>query len=239
MDGSPFLVPPLSPMGHLLMLLKSALVGASWVCAYYALRHLPITVVTPIRATAPAWVLLGALLLFGERLSVMQWLGLGVTLGSYWCFSLAGRHEGIIFGRNRWIWLIVLGTLLGAVSALYDKLLLQHYPPAAVQPWFSVYLVLVLLPVTLIAGRGRLLGELRWRWTIPLIGISLILSDWLYFHALHREDSLVALVEVLRRSSVVISFGLGAVIFRDINLKRKIVALVGILTGVVLIVLAG
>ena len=48
-----------------------------------------------------------------------------MLLGSYYLFSIIGRSEGVLFERNRWVWMLLAGTLVGAVSGLYDKHLLQ------------------------------------------------------------------------------------------------------------------
>ncbi len=232
-------VHPVSAGEHLLIFLKSILVATSWVLSYFALRNLPITIVTPIRASSPLWTLVGAMIIFGERFTPLQWLGILITIASYYLFSLAGRREGISFQKNKWVLFIFIATIAGAGSGLYDKFLISNIERMAVQAWFSIYLIPVLLPVTIIIWyRNRKKNiPFFWRPAIPLIGITLMLSDYSYFYALSFEDSLIAILAVLRRSSVLISFTAGAFLFREINLTRKSVVLAGILIGVFLIIL--
>jgi transporter family protein len=130
-----FVITPLTFVQHLQLLLKSAIVAASWSCTYFALKHLPVTLVSPIRATGPVWTLLGALILLAERPSWMESVGVVITLASFFGLSAAGAREGIHFATNRWIWFLIGGTLLNAVSALYDKVLLgqQGFSAATVQ----------------------------------------------------------------------------------------------------------
>ena len=52
-----------STRAWILILLKSLLVSASWICVYYAMRELPISLASPIRASAPLWTFLGSILL--------------------------------------------------------------------------------------------------------------------------------------------------------------------------------
>ncbi len=61
---------PLTLVQHLQLVLKSAIVAASWVFTYFALKHLPLSLGSPIRATSPIWTLFGAILILGERPSV-------------------------------------------------------------------------------------------------------------------------------------------------------------------------
>lgn len=237
-ESSLVFVPVISLKTHFLIFLKSVLVGSSWFFAYVALKHLPITIVTPIRATGPLWTLLGALIIYKEQYTHWQWLGIVTVLVFFYLFSLAGLKEGISFRRNKWVYAIIVATILGACSGLYDKYLLANFRPMAVQPWFSIYLVPVFLPFLLLNWypRRKTDSKFEWRYSIPLIGILLTIADFAYFYALSDEESLIAIVSVLRRTSVVIAFVGGAVIFKEVNLKRKALALLGILVGVFMIV---
>ena len=58
---------------HGLVVLKSVIVLTSWIFGYFGMKHLPITIVGPINATRPVMVLVGAMLVFGERLNACQW----------------------------------------------------------------------------------------------------------------------------------------------------------------------
>ena len=108
-----------------------------------------------------------------------------------------------------------------------------------IQAWYSIYMIPVLTPLMLIAWypRRKQLKQFIWSPYIHLIGLILLVSDFLYFYALTFDDSLIAVLSILRRSSVVISFAAGALFFGEINLKRKGLAMLGILIGITLIVL--
>ena len=224
---------------HRLAFYKSVLVGVSWFLAYNALSRLPLTIMVPIRSTGPMWTLIGALILYGERFSPAQWAGIITVLGFFYYFTLAGRKEGIHFFQNKWIFAAIGATLVGSVSSLYDKYLFSNYDRLFIQAWYSIYMIPVLLPFVLVAWypRRRSDAVFSWNFYIHLIGIFLVISDFLYFYALSLEGSSIALLSILRRSSVIISFISGAVFFGERNLKHKGLALIGILLGVVLIIL--
>lgn len=238
LEGIPLLVPPADVMAHGRFLLKAVLVATSWVLVYFAMKHLPISIASPIRASAPLWTLLGAVAFMGERPTGMQFAGMGLTLASYLSFSFVGRQEGIRFERNRWIGFVVGGTVMGAVCALYDKYLLHLYPASLVQPWFAVYLVVVMTPLLAVWARSRgRTTPFQWRWSIALTGIFLILSDFVYMRALQDPDALIAVVSTVRRSNVVLSFGVGALLFGDVNRRKKGVCLIGVLAGLAVLLL--
>lgn len=231
--------PSLSFTEHLQVLLKAVIVVSSWILAFFAMKHLPISIFAPIRSTGPFWTLIGAILIFHEKLNALQWAGVSLTLLFFYLFSTAGRKEGIVFRKNRWIIFIVLGTILGSVSGLYDKFIISRIDRIAVQAWFSFYQVAILLPVLAIfwfPGHKNT-TPFRWRWAIPAIGLTLVIADFLYFYALSLEGSMISMISALRRSSVLITFTLGAMIFREKNLKSKGIYLLGILAGILLITL--
>lgn len=233
-------VTAISPAQHGLLLLKSAIVASSWTCTYFAVKHLPVSLASPVRSTGPVWTLLGAVLILGERPSWLESLGIVITLGSFLGLSVVGRAEGIDFHRNRWIGYLVAGTLLGAVSGLYDKFLLGRmgFTAATVQCWYLIYLAVLFLPLAL-GWKFRLWArnEFHWRWSIVFVSLSLLVSDFLYFGALRQPGALIALVASLRASSVLVAFAGGLLIFREQQGLRKLPAVLGVLIGLALTLL--
>jgi drug/metabolite transporter (DMT)-like permease len=231
---------PITPVEHLQLLLKSAIVAASWVFTYFAFKHLPLSLGSPIRATSPLWTLFGAILILGERPTWLETVGVLTTLASFVGLSVAGSREGVHFHRNKWVWFLVAGTLLGAVSSLYDKYLLgrAHFSVPTVQAWFSIYLVVLFTPIA-IGWKLRLWSrnEFHWRWSIPFIAFFLLAADYIYFGALRDPHSLVSVVMSLRRGSTLVGFAGGLLLFGEKNGWQKFPAVIGIIAGIVLTVL--
>lgn len=232
-------IPPISLEEHVLFFLKSFIVVCSWIFEYYALKNLPITIAGPIRSTQPVFTLVGAILIYGETLSILQWTGLLITIGGIYLSSWAGNKEGIRFRNNKFVWFMILGTIIGAVSGIFDKYLVTHYNRMAMQTWFSIYLVVIMLPIVYILWYKNKdeKSPFHWRWSILFIGITLSIADFAYFYALSLPGALLAIITVFRRSSVVISFLFGAIWLKEINIKNKAFVLLTILIGIFLIVL--
>ncbi|MBQ8501172.1 MAG: EamA family transporter [Bacteroides sp.] len=224
---------PVGWEAHGWILLKSFIVLSSWIFGYFAMKHLPITIVGPINATRPVMVLVGAMLFFGERLNLYQWIGVSLAILSFFLLSRSGRKEGIDFRHNKWICFLVLAAVMGAVSGLYDKYLMRQLPPMVVQAWYNLYQVFIMCPVILLLWypRRKESTPFRWRWTILFISLFLCAADFAYFYALSYEDALISIVSMVRRGSVLVSFACGAIFFREKNLKSKAVDLVLVLIG--------
>jgi transporter family protein len=222
-----------SLQAHGQVMLKACITLSSWGFGYVGIKHLPLTIVGPINATRPVIVLLGALLIFGERLNALQWVGVSLAFVSILLLSRASRKEGINFVRNRYILYVAIAAVLGATSGLYDRYLLREIDPMFVQSWFSLYQALIMGIVVVAMWLRGALPRFEWRWAIPLITIFLTIADMAYFVALAEGDSMVAVVSMVRRSSVVVSFACGALLFGEKNLRSKAIDLIFILVGMV------
>lgn len=249
-----FYVPVCGWEAHKYVILKAVIVLSSWLCGYMAIKHLPLTIVGPINATRPVMVLLGAIMVFSERLNAYQWVGVLLAIASFYLLSRSGKREGIDFRHNRWIVMAVSASAFGAVSALYDKFLLAPQEAGGVgmhrmvvQSYFTFYQFIMMTCVLMVMEwrstpkrsvshkeareKGLSLSSLftlpmtlksfHWHWAIPLISLFLSMADFAYFYALSLPAALISVVSMIRRGSVIVSFVVGALVFKEKNLRAK------------------
>jgi drug/metabolite transporter (DMT)-like permease len=225
---------------HLQLVVKGAIVAAAWAATYFGLKHLPVSLASPIRATGPLWTFLGAVVILVERPTLIECLGILTTLASFVGLSFAGRHEGVHFHRDKGVGFLIIGTLLNAVSAVYDKYLLSraHFSVPTVQAWYSIYMLMFFTPVA-IGWKRRWWPrqEFQWRWSIALVAISMLVGDYLYFAALRNPAALVSIVISLRRGSTLVAFAGAIFLFREGNGLKKLPAVIGIVVGMLLTML--
>jgi transporter family protein len=226
-------------MGHIHVFIKALIVLSSWVLGYFSIKHLPLTIVGPINASRPVVVLVGALVIFSEHLNFLQWCGVLLGFWSLFFISRVGAKEGVSFKQNHWLWMAIGSTMMGAVSALYDKYLMGMYEPLQVQAWYSFYqCVIMTITVLIIQHSVKSANTPKiWRWSIPLISLFLTVADIAYFYALSQPDAMIAIVSMLRRGSVIVSFLYGIIILREKHLKLKLIDLSILLVALVLLVL--
>ena len=231
-EGSVFDVTPIGIGQHLLIALKACIVAATWLFGYLAVKHLPLTIVSPIYALRPVLVLLGSILIFGERLNLYQWIGVVVAFVAFYLMNRSSNKEGIKFKGNRGIAYLFIAVLLGVGSAFCDKILMKGIQPASVQAWCGLYIALLYAALTLVMWvPKRKVQIFSWRWSIVFISIFLSIADFCYFNALSQEGALLAVISLIRRGSVIVSFSLGALIFKERNIKSKALALCILLVG--------
>lgn len=132
----------------------------------------------------------------------------------------------------------IRATMLGAVSALYDKYLLRSYAPLEVRAWYSLYRVLIMGVILIVLARSGASGvRFRWRWSI--LGISLFLTgaDIAYFYSLSQPDSMISVVSMIRRGSVLVSFAYGVIALHERHIRRKLIDLGILLLSLLLLIL--
>ena len=242
LEGSMFYVQSQGWEVHKYILLKSCIVLSSWTLGYFAMKHLPLTIVGPINATRPVMTLIGALLLFGERLNAWQWVGVVFAIISFFMLSRSSKKEGIDFKHDKWIYFLVLAAVCGAVSGLYDKFLMASEQDGGVglsrmvvQSWYNIYQCVMMGVVLLMAWwpKRKTTTPMHWHWAIVFISLFLSAADFVYFYALSLPDAMISIVSMVRRGSVIVSFMFGAMVFREKNLRGKVVDLLLVLLGMV------
>ena len=234
-----FYITDISWNTHGFIFIKSIIMASSWILAYQALKHLPLTIVTPIRSAGPFFTFIGALFIYQEKPSFWQWIGFFVIILSVLLYSNLGKKEGIIFKKNKWIFAIIGATFLGALSGLYDKFLIQSLTlnPQTLQFWFCFYTIVILLIILSLTWfpNATKRKAFEWRWSIPAVGILLQTADYFYFKALQDPEALIMLLSAIKRSQILIAVIAGGILFKEKNKRKKLVPLFGILLGVFLI----
>ena len=244
MHATPFYVPVLDLRGHLLTVVKSAIVLSSWVFAYISLKHLPISVVSPWQATRPMWTLVGALLIFGERLNGWQWIGVSLAIGSILVFSVFNHHSSgsdSFKGNKSYYAALALAILIGSCSGLYDKFMMRQYDHNAVQVYYTLYQAVMMLGLWTITRvlqghRGKHVpASISVQSVLPIVMISvfLVISDNVYMLALRDPDSMIAVVSTIRRGGAVIGFAYGLIFLKEQDPWKKVLSMIGVLAGLV------
>ena len=230
---------------HKWIILKSVIVLLSWVFGYFAIAHLPLTIVGPINATRPVMTLVGAMVVFGERLNVWQWIGVIFAIISLFLLARSGKKEGIDFKHNKWIFFLVLAAMMGTCSGLLDKYLMASPENGGVgldrmmaQSWYNIYQCIMIGVVLLVyifnqRKKAERTAYFSWKWSILLISIFLSMADFAYFYALSLPGAMISIVSMVRRGSVLVSFLCGALLFREKNLKAKAIDLCFVLLGMI------
>jgi transporter family protein len=235
---SPFLSLRTGPLqDHLSLMLKAVLVSLSWVSGLKAMECLPLTTVSTIKASRPMFVLIFSILLFGERLNLLQWLGVAVVMTALFLSSRSKHHETDKKTSAKGLTFMIVSVLSGSASALYDKHILQHLEPLFVQSWTNVYITILLALVLLVQylTDKEHFQPFVWDWRILLISVLITVSDSLYFFSVKDPDALLSVISLIRRSSVIITFLGGVLIFKEGHVRDKALDMLLMMAGITLL----
>lgn len=114
LDGTMLYVPRVSLETHVAVFIKAVIVLSSWIFGYFALKHLPLTITGPIKATQPVVTLVGAMLVFGERLNLYQWIGVILSIASFYLLSSSGK-------KREYVSRIINGSSLPSCLSLPER----------------------------------------------------------------------------------------------------------------------
>lgn len=239
-EGTRFAISVGSAAEHGAVFIKAVLVLTSWIFGYFGLKELPITIAAPINATRPVMTLVGAMIIFGERLNLTQWIGVLLAIFSLFLLSHSGKKEGIDFRHNRGVLFVGLAAITGACCGLYDRHIMHSLEPMFVQSWYVLYqavlmsITIAILTIFKVKKQGSA-DPFHWSWAIPLISLFLSAADAAYLFALSDADAMISVVSMIRRSSVLVSFTCGAILFHERNLRAKAIDLLLIFIGAILL----
>ncbi|MDO5576806.1 MAG: hypothetical protein Q4F84_06975, partial [Fibrobacter sp.] len=164
-----------------------------------------------------------------------------LILAAYILYSRVSRKDTNTNAPVKWIIFMILAALTGALSAGFDKYLLQikSLPPLFVLFWFLFYLMFIYGIIVLLFWFPNRIATTRFsfRYSIMLVGLLLVVADIVYMTALSDTNAKLALVSSIRRSNILISFIGGIILFKERNIKKKIVPFLGIIAGLLMIML--
>ncbi len=153
----------------------------------YAVDYTAAANVALILASAPAFATVFAVLLGHERVRPAHWLALGVSLIGVGLVVMGGSDLAGFSLRGD---LLAVGAALTwAGYTVLLRPLLGRYSAARISALVILVGAVILAPVTVVQVANQdfgSLGGLRWgAWVYSTIG-PLLVTNWLYFRALHR-----------------------------------------------------
>ena len=230
-------IEPLTARQHLLILGKTALILCSWMFSYSAMKHLPITVVGPVNQLRPAISVVLLFLIFQEKLTLLQWIGVVLAIVSFYLMNRSGKLEGIHFKSNKWVYMLLGSAILVALSGVYDKFLLskESISPATIQAWYTIYDFLMMAMLLLFAWLPRRKEQLfEWRWGIVAMALFVTVADVIYLTGLRSEAAVVVIIPlILYGVRLLVSFVYGIFGFREKNIRSKLLPLLMVLAALV------
>ncbi|AAK79944.1 putative membrane protein [Clostridium acetobutylicum] len=206
----------------LIILIKTFIVFISWALSFSAIKKLPISVITPFDTLNPMFSVIFGIFILNEKLYLLQYIGIGIMLISYYFIGRVGSSEVINIFKNKYFYFMISAAVLNAVSATIDKIALKSINAGQMQFWFCFFMFLFNgLTMLYFRVSSKDKSKIKIDFYVPFMSLILIVSDRIYFTALNIPSSQISIVMPLRKISIIVSAVVGGIIFKEKNLKRK------------------
>lgn len=235
---------------YALLLLNALLAGIAFFLVTKAVRHMPISVSSPLLALSPAFAAMFAFILLNERMSPHNLAGLlFIIIGVYILEHKVGislsANIKLIF-KQKYIKYILIALFLYAASGVAGRHLLAPSPyGSGMSPFHYLALVQLFIAFFFIALQGFFYGGLKdirhglkiaW---LPVLFIAILTVGHRFMEAsaLSLIDGKLGLLEALKRTSAFLTTIIGGELFHERHLLRNVFATCVIIGGVLLVII--
>ena len=231
-------VPDLGDRFFISLIITGTINAITLVLILKALKTTDLSLVVPILSLSPVFLLLTSPVIVGEIPSLSGLIGVLVVLSGTYVLNF---KNGINFQpflqiiRNKGQRMIVVVTILWAISSNFYKIGMQNSSPLFFILALNIFISIFLLPINLKKKRFLIIKN-NWKILLPLgvLSAGTAIFQW---NAVNLN--LIVYVLSIKRLSIVISI-LGAYIFfKEKNSIQRIIATVIILIGVLVITFLG
>lgn len=221
-----------------IILLKSIIIVFDWILVIKALEKLDIGIVSPLSLISVIIVLIASSIIFDEPFYLTNIISFIFIGGGVILLSFLERKQSK--EKNKlYIIFLLIAALLTSIGIMIDKYLLtyRNISNKTILVWFMFFNTILYLIIYKIKNKKIELYKVKENFWMVLAGISITLSEALYYYAIGLENSNLSLISILRKSSVIFSTILASIFLKEKNLLKKIVILFVMLIGVLVPIL--
>ena len=230
---------------HLVLIVKSGIIFVAWLCALNSIKRLPLSIYSVIDMGRIVSAILLGVLFLGESLGVFQILGISLVIVGITLVNLKTKQGVDEKASKKVILLVAISGLLNSVSSVMDKWLLSKEPnrfflgdetieTPQLQFWYMLYLVLFYLGY-IVVKREKVnvvkCVKCPWIWILSLL---FVVADRCLFVANSDPNSTVVVMTLLKQSSVLVTIGMGWLLYKEKNILWRIVCAILVIGGIML-----
>ena len=224
------------------LLVKSILGGLAFLCVMQAIKKLELSDALPLLILTPGFVAIFAYLVLGESLSIYEILGLLLLTSGTYILGLKKTQKlldpFISLIKNKGTIYILIALSLFTITSILDKALLKNFkvPVNALMGYQHLFYAIFFVVILLFSKeRLEIKNTLKQSKYLILI-LSVITIIYRYSHILAIKQSSVALALSIKRISIFFAVLVGGKLFKERNMKRKLIATGLMVIGALIII---
>lgn len=230
---------------HLVLVFKSGIIFAAWLCALNSIKRLPLSVYSVIDMGRIISAILLGVILLGENLGVYQIIGIALVVCGITLVNVKSKQGADQKPTKTVLILIIISGLLNSISSVMDKWLMSDDPnrflfgsetitTPQLQFWYMLYLVLF-YAAYIIIKREKVdvvkCIKCPWIWILSLL---FVVADRCLFIANSDPNSTVVVMTLVKQSSVLVTIGMGKIIYKEQNILWRILCAVLVIGGIMI-----
>jgi len=205
-----------------------------------ALFESDMSLIGPLQATTPFFLLFTAFILLGEFPNMLGLIGVVIIIGGSY-FLKYKRNSGLLapfkaLSKDRGARLILSAALIWSITGGVDKIGVQNSSPVFWSALINIFMALVLIPIVIKFGNNSSIKDLfSYKKLKALIPIGFFTSLMFISQMTALTMTNVVYVISLKRTSALIDVVFGKLFFKEMHIKSRILGAILIILGIVLV----
>ena len=220
----------------LIILMKSGIIVLNWFLVLKCMQKLDVAIVVCFSLLNTTLVVFFSHFIFGEVITIMHFLSLFFIATGIILLTLLERKETKeqVDNQYKYVIFLVLGSMLGACSAMLDKYLInvRNVESGAVLVWFLFFNSIIYGMIYLCKNKKIEFKKLKSNYWLVLTGIGIALADVVYYSAISLAGAQISLISILRKCSVIVATILASLFLKEKHLFKKLGVLVIMIIGI-------
>ncbi|MCB9358903.1 EamA family transporter [Candidatus Woesearchaeota archaeon] len=219
-----------------LLVIKGLVLVGIFYFMYTALKIGEISLILPFANLVPVFIVFSSFFFLGESLTIVQYLGIFVIVAGAVLLSFNKKKKGVAINKlldKRLVLYVAFFIVLVIIGYTMDKYILQNYDVHPYTLLFYCFFIVALAftPITIRRWKGEYALKM-----IP-IGIFSFISEALYVMIAASALTKISLIVPVRNLNILFATIVGGIMFKEKNLRKRIIVCTVMIIGVFLIYL--
>ncbi|MGR3311325.1 MAG: EamA family transporter [Candidatus Brocadiales bacterium] len=205
-----------------------------------AIKASPLSLTLPFLALTPVFLIPTSFFMLGERPGKFGLVGIFLVTAGAYLLNIHTTHKGFLepfkaIGRERGSVLVIIVAFIYSITSNLGKMAIQHSSPVFFGCIYPIILGIVLFPIMKYKCNAPISVIFSRPKIFALIGASIALMMINHCIAVNLTD--VSYMISVKRTSLLFGIMYGALIFKEVNIKERLLGSIVMIMGVLLITL--
>lgn len=218
----------------IIIFIKALIIVIAWILSLKAMKEMPISLYGVIKLSGIIFSIVMSLIIFGEQITLTAFIGMIIVLVG---LVLVNKESNSTQKKEASIGIIIIvliSSLLNAISAIIDKIVLKSITSDQLQFWFMLFLTIAYWIILIIKEKKISFNKVKKNYWIPIVALCLIMGDRFLFIANEIPESKVSIMTILKQISTIEVIILGKFMFKEKNIIKKLLCSILVIFGIAL-----